>query len=414
MKIKYILFFAGLMYLILSIASAKDGGDFDVYLDAAEKLNNGKNIYAPPFIRDLQYYYSPLFALLLIPFSSSFFATELIWLLLSGLLLYRTWMLIRSYFNMDVFSNKEILLWTALSFFFILRFLLYNISLIQITVFLMWTILESIHLIRKGNPFLGAALLALAINIKIMPLVALPYLIYRGYFKASALLVFFALVYLFVPTIFIGFDFNNFLLNEWWAIINPLQGEHMIEAGINAQSLVGLIPVYLTETDGQMALDRNFVNLSIASTELITNLARLTLILLTFLFLKKPFNKMVDKLSEIKAIAYILLIVPLIFPHQQKYAFLFIFPMMIYLIYYCILRLKYSPSIGFKIFLGCLLLVSLMFTPLIGSDVIGRNLYDAIHHYRILGFSTLSLVLFSILAKVKHIHKIIEQNALME
>ena len=77
MKQKFLIIGIALIYIALSIVSALDGGDFDVYLDAAIKLNNGDNIYAPPFIKGLQYFYSPLFALVLIPFSWNFLITEL-------------------------------------------------------------------------------------------------------------------------------------------------------------------------------------------------------------------------------------------------------------------------------------------------------------------------------------------------
>jgi hypothetical protein len=47
-----------LLIVVVSIGTAMDGGDFDVYLDAARKLNSGENIYTPPFINGLQYFYS--------------------------------------------------------------------------------------------------------------------------------------------------------------------------------------------------------------------------------------------------------------------------------------------------------------------------------------------------------------------
>ena len=88
-----------LLYLILCVLASINGGDFDVYLEAAVKLKDHQNIYAPPFDKNLPYLYSPLFALLLIPFSINFFITEFIWLLLSGFLLYRTWCITKNYFD---------------------------------------------------------------------------------------------------------------------------------------------------------------------------------------------------------------------------------------------------------------------------------------------------------------------------
>ena len=410
MKQKFLIIGIALIYIALSVGSALDGGDFDVYLDAAIKLNNGQNIYVPPFIKGLQYYYSPLFALVLIPFSWNFFITELTWLLLSGLMLYRSWSLIKSYFDLSVLSKKEIIIWTGISFFFIVRFLLYNISMIQITMFLLWAILESIALIKNNKTLKGSGLLAFAINVKLLPLVVVPYLLYRGYFKSVLYVILFSFVFLFLPALFIGWDFNSFLLKEWWLIINPANSEHLIEASTNSQSIVGTIPVYITEIEGALPYKRNLFNLSMQTVEIITNLIRLLLVLLALYFLKSPFKKSVSKISEIRAIGYLLMVVPLIFPHQQKYAFIFLFPMIAYLSYYCMVMRKYNRTKSFKVFLVLLLIISINYTPIIGSDIIGRFNYDLVHHYRLLGISTLLLIVAAVFANPKSIENIVKEH----
>jgi hypothetical protein len=407
---KVILSIVGILYLILSISSANNGGDFDVFLDAAQKLSNGNNIYVGPFIKGLQYFYSPLFALVLIPFSGNFFVTELIWLLLSWFWLYRIWVLVSSYFNSSFLSSKELNIWLGVSFFLVIRFILYNIAMIQVTIFLLWAILESIQLIENQKEISGAALLALVINIKLMPLVVLPYLLYRGYFKSLGFVLVFTGIYLILPAIFIGYDFNLFLLGEWWSIINPSNSEHVIEAEITYQSLVGTIPVFLTETESIIEIKRNFLKLPIETVTMITNVSRLIVAGFTIYFLGVPFRKNVDKLSKIWAVSYLLLAIPLIFPHQQKYAFLFMFPMITYLVYYVIIKWKYDNSNSLKLFVVPLILVTFVFTPIIGSDIIGRHAYDVIQHFRILGISALMLIPFMVIATPKSITKMISDN----
>jgi len=411
---KLVLLVLSILYVLLCIDSALRGGDFDVYLDAAIKLNDGQNIYLPTFYKNLltddiplQYFYSPLFALILIPFTANFFVTELVWLLLTGFLLYRTWILIIRYFDISVFGSKDFYIWAGITFFFIFRFILYNVAMVQVTIFLLWAFFESINLIKKDKPILGALLLAFSINIKLMPLVALPYLIYRGYYKGFIYVIIFILIFLFLPSIFIGHDFNVFLLKEWWVVINPANVEHMMEPEINSQSLVGVIPVFITESVGELEFKRNILNLSVETAELITNIVRLLLILLTVYFLKSPFKKYISRLTEIRALSYIALIVPLIFPHQQKYAFIFILPMIIYLSYYCIVMWKYNRNKNFLIYFSFLLLISIIYSPIIGTDIIGRNLYYFLHHFRILGIGTLLLILFAILANPATIERCI-------
>jgi hypothetical protein len=410
MKLKLIIIGFVIVYVILSINSAIHGGDFDVFLDAATKLGNHQNIYTPPFVKDLQYYYSPLFAFLLMPFTGNFFITEFLWLLLSGFILYRNWIIIQMYFDFSAFTHKERNILGALSLFFIIRFILYNVAMVQINIFLLWAILESIQLINSKKWLIGSLILAFVINVKLMPIVVLPYLIYRLKFRAAISVVAFSILFLFLPSIFIGHEFNTFLLAEWWKIINPLNSEHLIEAGVNSQSFVGIIPAFLTDTQGDINIKRNLLSLSIETTELITNIIRLFFIAFTLFFLKLPKKNNLYDISEFRAISYILLLVPLIFPHQQKYAFVFIFPMIVYLIYYCMIMWKFNRNKGFKIFLSLLLIVSVIFTPIIGSDIIGRFNYDLIHHFRILGISTILLVIFAVIGNPKSIKKEMTEN----
>lgn len=389
----------GLIYTMMCINSALKGGDFDVYLDAAVKLSEGKNIYAPPFIKGLQYFYSPLFAVLLVPFTGNFFVTEFIWLLLSGVMIYRTFGLIQKYLNFSQFSKKEFRWFVIITTFFTLRFLLYNIAMIQITIFLLWAIFESIDLIKRDKFIIGSLLLAFAINVKLLPLVILPYLLYRGYFKATGLVVGFSVIFLYLPVLFLGTDFNSFLLHEWWQVINPTKKEHLIEAGAGSQNLVGLIPVFITETQGDLNVQRNFLNLSVETAIQITSLVRLALIALTLYFLKWPFKRDVSNLNELRSLSYICLLIPLIFPHQQKYAFIFLYPMIMYLSYYCFLLYKHQWNRQSKIYTFSLLTIGFILSPFIGSDIVGKMNYDLIHHFRLLGIVALLLIVYSMISK---------------
>lgn len=47
--------------IFLSVNKGLSEGDFDVYLNASERLIAGEDIYSPPHLNDLQYYYSPFF-----------------------------------------------------------------------------------------------------------------------------------------------------------------------------------------------------------------------------------------------------------------------------------------------------------------------------------------------------------------
>lgn len=400
-KSKYVGLLLAVLYIILSINSATQGGDFDVYLDAAQKMSRGEDIYLPPFFEGLQYFYSPLFALMLMPLTGNFFLAELFWLGISGYWLFRIWQLMELYFPKNVLTSKQSNLWIFLSVFLLSRLIFYNISMIQVTVFLLWGILESIRLIQKEKVLLGAALLALMINIKIVPIVVLPFLVYRGFYKASGLTLIFMGIYMFLPAIIIGEAYNTSLLQSWWSIVNPSNKEHVIESILTSQSIVGTIPVLLTESDSVIALRRNILDLPMETAIMVGNIFRVILVLLSLVFLKKPFSKKISLIEFYKGVSYILMVIPLIFPHQQKYAFLFAWPALVFLLYYYMVLFQNEPTTSLKIQMILFILFTFNLLPFMGADVIGRYAYDVIQHFRIMGVSFLGIIVLYYFASVE-------------
>lgn len=400
-KSKYVGLVLAVLYIILSINSATQGGDFDVYLDAAQKMGRGEDIYLPPFFEGLQYFYSPLFALMLMPLTGDFFLAELFWLGISGYWLFRIWQLMELYFPKNVLTSRQTNLWIFLSVFLLSRLIFYNISMIQVTVFLLWGILESIRLIQKEKVLLGAALLALMINIKIVPIVVLPFLVYRGFYKASGLTLIFIGIYMFLPAIIIGESYNTSLLQSWWSIVNPSNKEHVIESILTSQSIVGTIPVLLTESDSVIPLRRNILDLPMETAIMVGNIFRVILVLLSLVFLKNPFSKKISLVEFYKGLSYILMVIPLIFPHQQKYAFLFAWPAMVFLLYYYMVLFQNEPTTSLKIQLILFILFTFNLLPFMGADVIGRYAYDVIQHFRIMGVSFLGIIVLYYFSSVE-------------
>jgi len=382
-----------LIAVITAYISCTDGGDFDVYLQAARQLSKRQNIYVPPFVKGLQYYYSVFFALILSPVGSYIFATEFAWLLLSYCFLFRIMKLMKAYFNIDVLSNKQQIIWFVLSVILSLQFLMYDVSLIQVTIFLLWSILESLQLIRNDREILGGMLLATAINIKIMPILMLPYLFYRGYFKSVVTAVLFFIILLYLPAIFIGWKYNNFLLAEWWKVINPGNKEHMFELGIGTHSIVAMLPVYLTPTVGEMPYRRNIVNIDYSTIGVVINATRVLLLGISLFFFKTlPFKRENNTLKMFWEAAYFMLLIPLLLPHQQKYNFLLVLPMIVYLLYFFISKKWALTSIPFIIALVVFSLSMVIFSPIYGSDIIGGFLFRLTQHYRFMTFATLFII----------------------
>ncbi|MBK9581405.1 MAG: DUF2029 domain-containing protein [Saprospiraceae bacterium] len=399
-----------LVSVVLSYLSAKDGGDFDVYIEAAYKLYHGMNPYLPPYAKDgMGYSYSPFFIILLIPFTGNYFITEFMWCLLSCFLLYRSFKLFYQYLISEGLTPKEYKIWAWILLILSYQFASNNIGMVQMTIFLLWAILESLKLTKNGQEVLGGLLLGAIINIKIMPVVMLGYLFYRGYLKAFFVAIATAILLLFSPTIFWGFDYNLILLTDWWKIINPTNAEHLMETGIGTHSMVAFLPVFLTETVGELPYNRNIFNLDLDTAIRITHMAILGLISVSLLYFRSwPFTKEKDDIKSIWEISYFMLLIPLIIPHQQKYAFLLVIPMVAYVLFFFIKTYSAKHTLVYKSVLVIFGVSMIVFSPIHGSDIIGWNAFKWSQHYRLITIVTLLLIPISLYCSPKRLRKLIQ------
>ncbi|MBK7849597.1 MAG: DUF2029 domain-containing protein [Bacteroidetes bacterium] len=407
------LYLLGIIILAYLVKLAMGDGDFKVFLEAAKLVKSGEDPYQKwIFIKEghsCLYFYSPFFSLLLIPFSYlPNIVPNLLWLLFNSWCIYRIAKLLVHYIDTEILSTRQLQWILALTLLLNLRFILYNFTLIQVTLFLVWGMLESLRLFREGKFWYGGMLLALVINIKILPIVLLPYLIYRKEFKGAGITLFFLCIYFLLPAIFVGWDFNMTLHLSWWGTINPSNQEHLIEAGLGPHSLTALIPVLLTPSTGEIPNVRNIINLDPATAILIMNVSRLLLVVLTLLVLKLPmFTKVKSKPDELREIAYIFLIVPLIFPHQQKYAFVFLIPAIFYVATYMVSLYELKDPRHNRKF-NYLLILSIIFfilTTLTTDGLIGKQLNQLSQHFKLVTYGTLFLVWILLLCKPEKLYQ---------
>jgi hypothetical protein len=102
-----------------------------------------------------------------------------------------------------------------------------------------------------------AALLALAINLKVWPLFFVPYLVARRQTRTAALTLVFTVVFALVPSFFFGFKGNLHLIGQWFNQEFATQtGES--EIWFPSQSLRGVMMRYLTVLDYSRLPDSNY------------------------------------------------------------------------------------------------------------------------------------------------------------
>jgi hypothetical protein len=202
---------------------------------------------------------------------------------------------------------------------------------------------------------------------------------------------------------------NNFLLLEWWSVINPSNSEHLAEGGLGFHSLTALIPSLLTKIDGEIIYSRNMFNISLEYTTYILNVVRLLLIASTLFILKwPPFKKATSKIQSIQEISLILLLIPLIFPHQQKYAFLLCVPAQVYLTYFIVFNYQVRKQImnGFKWNLIIFLYVlSFILMTLTTDGLIGRELNNLTQHFKTITYGALMILSALYLCSPRYIEK---------
>jgi len=414
-KIKqYIPYLLGVLVLGFLITKALGNGDFKVFLEAAKLVAAHKSPYHEwIFVSEgnyALYFNSPLWAIILIPFSYlPYVIPNFIWLFANTYFLYRIWILLTKYIDFQNLSKQQVNWLLFLSILLSARFILYNFEMIQMTIFILWGALESLSLFRNKNFFGGGLLLALIINIKILPIVIVPYLIYRKEWRGALSTLFFSIIFLVLPCLFLGWSTNLYLLSEWWSVINPNNAEHLLESDLGLHSLTALIPSLLIKTDGLLPYSRNIFNLDFETATYILNAVRAGLIFFTLYFLgMPPFRQAKSKFREIHELSYVFLLIPLIFPHQQKYAFFLAYPAFFYISYFIVINFNLrTRMLNHKTYcvIVILLLLSFMFMTLSTDGIIGRNLNQITQHYKTVTYGAIVLIVILILCSPRWIER---------
>ena len=105
-----------------------------------------------------------------------------------------------------------------------------------------------------------------------------------------------------------------------------------------------------------------------------------------------------------------MLLIPLIFPRQQKYAFLLALPAQTYLLYFLTYTFQFKQTFKLKwhTILACVILSFVMMT-LTTDGIIGRELNRISQHYKTITYGALLLIPALFLAQEKYFIKMGKQ-----
>jgi hypothetical protein len=398
-SVKYVLRNLLAVVLLTYIAIESTGqGDFHIYCSASSMVFGSESIYQMPFGDGFHYLYSLFFAICLYPFTFlPFYISKFLWLILNAVLLYRSLKIVFSFFEPEAkLSNWFYVLVVLFSF----RFIHENFHSAQITIVILYVCLESIDLIfHKDKPLLGAALLALGINIKLMPLVLLPYLLYRRKFKEVAYVLACCFILWVIPVAFLGFDKTLSWTNDWWMLMNPNSQKNVLDVEETSfHSLTTLFATLLVSEPGDihaLSYKRNIMHLNFNQLFWVLNIARLLLVAFTLYFLRTlPFKPVQSKKRQLYELSYILALVPLLFPHQQHYAFLFFLPAVTVILYYVFSNYSTFNKLQKRVLITLLSVIFLAFN----LKVLLGEFNPVYEHYKILTYGGL-LVIFLLFYK---------------
>ncbi|HMC96069.1 MAG TPA: glycosyltransferase family 87 protein, partial [Flavobacteriales bacterium] len=156
--------------LVNVVLACTNRNDLDIFLAAARELWKGGDPYAIKYHQWYTYYYSTFFAFLITPLLPlGAVGAKLVWGALTILLVFRCAKLLG-------LTGLRPVFFALLALFQPIRD---NINASQMTVLVVWACLEGLHQVDRGRRIRAAVLIGAALEVKLIPLVLLPYLIYR-------------------------------------------------------------------------------------------------------------------------------------------------------------------------------------------------------------------------------------------
>lgn len=406
------------LYLFLVLLSVgfttQQAADYRIYVAAGRvMIDEGTNPYSAEDMVETepdgkvtphaQYRYAPIFGISLYPIS--LLPKQLyifLWLFMNAFLLVKTLLLFKDFFPKLLNDKRTFLSVSGIALLLCIRLIGQNFELGQTTIILVFLSFYSLYLSVKGKDLLAGLMLALAIITKIMPLVLIAYFIFRGNFKTPMFTVVWTVILVLAPALILGWEYNTYLIEEWYGIINPSNSEYTLETKTGIYNLSAFIYAYFTEMpDDKISGHRSIMSIPYHVAGVITNVVRGLFILFTLYFTKWSLFKRETNWKQLFwEFGYISFAFPLIFPAQNKYSFYYIFPALFYLSVYLYQVKKETGSI-WKVKKSILIPILLYFVivNLTSSNIIGKALYDQTQYFKVITFGTLILLVAYIQVK---------------
>jgi hypothetical protein len=244
--------------------------DVHVYHSAAHALfvEGRIDLYSADFADDaiMDYRYTSFFLFLIFPFGFlPYEAAEYVWLWLNIVAVFFAVIAVKRGFELTAANPKRLNLILFLSFLICAKLFFPLIRNLNVHLLIMCAMFGAFYLLLKQKKLLAALLMALAVTVKIVPILTLPYFALKKqwfFLSATVVLIF---VFNLLPAFYFGADLNFKLLNDWYDHVLVNNEFHEINGPINL-SLKGQLERYLVGVDyTKRAFDPDYQNINVVS-----------------------------------------------------------------------------------------------------------------------------------------------------
>jgi hypothetical protein len=240
--------------------------DFMVYYYGGRSLLNGRvDLYAPDFALSqwMDYRYPPLFLLVIVPLSLLPYRIALIlWYALEIGALIGCVMVLR---RVTESARRKLAMW-VIAFLIVEQYLVATLNTGNVQLIVAFSMFVGLWLATRRKDLMAALLIALAVTIKPLPLMLMPYFLIRKQWRFVLMTVVFVVVLNAAPAAYFGFHQNTELLQTWLnKVARDPNDFHELTGPVNV-SLRGQLRRYLTAVDYSQRPDGypavNFLSLS--------------------------------------------------------------------------------------------------------------------------------------------------------
>ncbi|MBI1306098.1 MAG: DUF2029 domain-containing protein [Bacteroidetes bacterium] len=304
----------------------KRDGDFIGYVHAGQAVMD-----ATPIYNDYLNTWPPFFSIFSVPLAMghniSPVAIRAVWILMIAcswiFLLHLTPTLFSNADSTSKFKRKNLDDWgILLPFLLVFRFVIDDISNIQINTFLLLACVVVFKLVLKNKWLWAALLLAFIVSLKVYPVFILLYFVWKRLWK----LVGFSVLFLVLINAFtvVVFGFNEAIEN-WNIWLHTRLGGDIIMIHKN-QSLLALIAGFLSDVPRLEGVRTNFLSLTQAQIKLVFLFFVMLISIWPLYKIRKAFYK--TSASQLQwEFALVLSVIPILSPLAWKYYFVFLFPL---------------------------------------------------------------------------------------